>query len=57
MELVDSVPTAANAGYYAKIVKDKAVGRRLITVASDIIGMAQEQNDDMTSILDQAEKR
>ena len=57
MELVDSVPTAANAGYYAKIVKDKAVGRRLIAVASDIIGMAQEQNDDMTSILDQAEKK
>lgn len=57
MELVDSVPTAANAGYYAKIVKDKAVGRRLIAVASDIIGMAQEQNDDMPSILDQAEKK
>jgi len=36
-QLVDYVPTAANIGYYCKIVKAKAVERRLITHAQDAI--------------------
>lgn len=38
-ELVDYVPTAANIGYYCKIVKEKAAERRLITHAQDAIGL------------------
>lgn len=35
-ELAGSVPTAANAGYYAKIVAQKATVRRLIKTATEI---------------------
>jgi replicative DNA helicase len=34
--LVASVPTAANAGYYAKIVEEKAILRRLVEVGTRI---------------------
>ncbi|MDF2524437.1 MAG: dnaC, partial [Clostridiales bacterium] len=34
-DLVTSVPTSANVRYYAQIVKDKAVLRRLIKVAEE----------------------
>lgn len=36
-ELASAVPTAANTSYYAKIVKDKSILRRLINAASDIV--------------------
>src|SRR2546426_12348158 len=35
--LIDVVPTAANVEYHAKIVRDKAVLRRLIEAATAII--------------------
>ena len=41
LSLFDTVPTAANAEYYAKIVKDKATLRRLISAAMEIIGAAR----------------
>ncbi|MDN6542626.1 MAG: replicative DNA helicase, partial [Lentilactobacillus parabuchneri] len=36
-DLAGSVPTAANVTYYAKIVKDKAILRRLIQTATKIV--------------------
>jgi len=36
-EVVHSVPYAANAGYYAKIVRDKAESRRVIQAALEIV--------------------
>lgn len=36
-ELVDAVPHAANAVYYARIVREKAMGRRLIEACGDVI--------------------
>ena len=40
--LVDAVPTAANVEYHAKIVREKALMRRLIEVSTSIIGEAFE---------------
>lgn len=54
--LVDQVPTAANAPYYAKIVREKAVLRRLIREASEILKQCYEDPADLEEFLDQAER-
>mgnify|MGYP003289355116 FL=1 len=56
-EVIDSVATAANLDYYIKIVKDKAVIRNLIETATDIVTNAYEEDEDLTHILDEAEKK
>jgi replicative DNA helicase len=53
--LVDNVPTAANAANYAKIVKEKAILRGLITSATEIIDSCFETGSDVDDILDKAE--
>src|SRR6202035_696450 len=35
--LIASVPTAANAGYYARIVRERAILRRLVEVGTRIV--------------------
>ena len=40
--LVDYVPTAANITYYCKIVKEKSVNRKLITIATGIVTRSYE---------------
>ncbi|MFH1624982.1 MAG: replicative DNA helicase [Pseudomonadota bacterium] len=54
--LVDSVPTAANMSYYAKIVKEKSILRRLIHTASEIASMSYEDTGNVDEVLDQAER-
>lgn len=44
-DLVDFVPTAANAGFYAKIVRQKAVARNLIEAARSIAAEASASDD------------
>ncbi|AQP53903.1 replicative DNA helicase [Vagococcus penaei] len=56
-ELTVNVPTAANVGYYAKIVEQKALLRKLIQTATEIVTSGFEQGDDVESILDDAERR
>lgn len=56
-ELATSVPTAANAGYYAKIVEGKSMLRRLISTATNIIMQANNGDDDVPSLLDSAERQ
>ncbi|MCE5315461.1 MAG: replicative DNA helicase [Armatimonadota bacterium] len=56
MALVDSVPTAANIEYYSHIVEKKSILRKLISAGTQIIGMAQNENEDVDSIADQAER-
>ncbi|MBO0475595.1 replicative DNA helicase [Vagococcus sp. DIV0080] len=56
-ELTLSVPTAANVGYYAKIVEQKALLRNLIQTATEIVTSGFEQEEDVESILDEAERR
>jgi replicative DNA helicase len=56
--LVDAVPTAANLEYHAKIVRDKALLRRLVEQASQIIRDVYDQGERaVDEILDAAEAR
>ncbi len=55
--LVDVVPTAANIDYHAKIVRDKAVLRRLVEAATGIIQDVYDGHDTAGEVLDNAEHR
>lgn len=55
-ELTDVVPTAANAEYYANIVRDRAIQRRLIEVAAEIQKDAFETTGAVDTMLDRAEQ-
>ncbi len=54
--LVDFVPTAANISYYCKIVKEKAVARKLINAATEIITQGHDEQADIDQMLDNAQK-
>jgi len=53
--LVDNVPSAANAANYARIVKEKAILRGLITTATEIIDSCYQSDNEVDGILDKAE--
>ncbi|HDQ04060.1 MAG TPA: replicative DNA helicase [Deltaproteobacteria bacterium] len=55
--LVDNVPSAANVINYAKIVKEKAILRGLITSATEIISSCYETGSDVDDMLDKAEHK
>jgi len=55
--LIDRVPTAANAEYYAQIVREKSAARRLITAATQVVADAYSENQPIKELLDQAEHR
>ncbi|MCJ7664602.1 MAG: replicative DNA helicase [Desulfobacterales bacterium] len=54
--LVESVPTAANIAYYAKIVKEKSILRKLISAATDIVTQSYQERKDLEDFLDEAEQ-
>ena len=56
-ELVDSVATAANLEHHARIVREKAVLRRLIEASTAIIQEAYDGRQTANELLDQAEGR
>ncbi len=49
------VPTAANAGYYAKIVADKAILRRLIDAGTRIAQSGYESQGEVEDLVNQAQ--
>jgi replicative DNA helicase len=53
--LVDNVPSAANIASYAKIVKEKAILRRLIGTATEILTKSYNTGADIDEVLDEAE--
>ena len=55
--LIDVVPTAANVEYHARIVRDKALLRRLIEAATGIVQEAYEGRGLPSEVLDDAEHR
>jgi replicative DNA helicase len=55
-ELAASVPTAANIEYYARIVEEKALLRRLIRTASGIAEDGYMREDEVEALLAEAEK-
>ncbi len=54
--LIDTIPTAANIEYYARIVKEKAILRKLIETATDIVTQGYEDRQDVEGLLDEAER-
>jgi replicative DNA helicase len=54
-ELTEVVPVASNIEYYAKIVRDKAVLRRLIQASSDIATLCYEEPGEVDQIIESAE--
>lgn len=58
--IISYVPTSANVRYHAKIVKEKAILRNLISTATEIIRMGYEPETsgmDVDQILDNAESK
>ncbi|MDP1989864.1 MAG: replicative DNA helicase [Syntrophales bacterium] len=53
--LVDNVPSAVNIAYYAKIIKEKSILRRLIGTATEILNKSYDAGMDIDSVLDEAE--
>jgi len=55
--LIDVVPTAAHVEYHAKIVREKALLRRLIEASTSIVAEAFEGRTPVAELLDAAEAR
>jgi replicative DNA helicase len=55
-ELAASVPTAANMEYYARIVEEKSLLRRLIRTATSIAQDGYTREDEVETVLSEAEK-
>ena len=53
--LVSLVPTAANAGYYAAIVKERAILRRLVEAGTRIVQMGYAGEGDVDDVVDRAQ--
>lgn len=54
-DLCTAVPTSANVAYYAQIVLDAAILRRLISACTSLAGKAYEHSGDVNELLDVAE--
>ncbi|MBL7170621.1 MAG: replicative DNA helicase [Candidatus Omnitrophica bacterium] len=54
--LLSVVPTASNVEHYASIVREKALLRKLITTATDIVTKGYEDSKDVDVLMDKAEQ-
>ena len=53
--LISSVPTAANASYYARIVRDHAIMRRLVEAGTKIVQLGYSKEGDVDDVVDSAQ--
>ena len=53
--LVSMVPTAANAEYYARIVRERAILRRLVEAGTRIVQMGDAGQGDVDAVVDRAQ--
>jgi replicative DNA helicase len=53
--LIASVPTAANAGYYARIVRERAIMRRLVEAGTRIVQFGYSGDGDADEMVDRAQ--
>jgi replicative DNA helicase len=53
--LIASVPTAANAGYYARIVRERAILRRLVEAGTRIVQFGYAGDADVDELVDRAQ--
>lgn len=56
-KVVNAVPNAAHATYYAEIVREKATFRSLIYAATDILRDAYDESQQSAQLLSQAEQK
>ncbi len=56
-QLADSVPSAANAEHYARIVRNKSILRNLINTLGDVLRHAFEEAQSVEEFLDETEKK
>lgn len=54
--LLQEVPTSANIRHYARLVREKAILRSMINVATEIIAESYEHTEDVEDLLDRAER-
>ncbi len=54
--LTDAIPSAVNIEVYARIVREKAILRRLINITTEIASKSYQFSGEVEDILDQAEK-
>jgi replicative DNA helicase len=54
--LVDGMPTSANIAHYARMVKEKALLRNLMHVATDIVERGYEVDTNVDTFIDDAER-
>lgn len=54
--LANVVPTTSNAKHYAKIVEEKSMLRKLIRASAEIVDMGYEASDEVSVVVDRAEK-
>lgn len=54
--MATAVPTTANARHYSKIVEEKSILRKLIRASTDIVNMGYEASEEVSFVLDRAEK-
>ena len=54
--LQDAVPSAANLSYYLEIVQEKCALRRMIRTCSDIVAQAYENEGEVDTLMDEAER-
>ncbi len=55
--LVDAVPTAANSQYYARLIKEMSLRRRLIHEAGQIVEEAMNSRGNIDGFIDSVEQR
>lgn len=56
-ELANQVASAANVEYHARIVLEKSLLRRLISIATEVSGMAYDGAEKATDLIDKAEQK
>ena len=56
-ELYTFIPTAANAGYYVDIVREKYLLRRLILACNSLAGRCYDDQENVEPLLDDAERQ
>jgi replicative DNA helicase len=56
LNLMDAPSTAANVEYYARLVEEKSILRRLLGAGTDIQGLAFSEYDNIDDLVDRAEQ-
>ncbi len=54
--LMETFPTSANVEIHARMVKEKALLRKLIATAGELVNLGFEDTEDVSEVIDRAEK-